>query len=621
MRLYIMGNQFGISDTQLRRAYPGFKTPELTQTLAKFAKDVPGSLNELAAALDDHRPTAITEKDWFNNKAPECSDLAQNLLMWLVPLRGEEASQIDFKEQAKQWAEHTRDMSPKERVSQFLENASEQHFRLFLGFFLALGFDDAWPAIEKRFLKRAANNPDDYLVLEISAYLRCRKTAAADFWKKLTDQAEKKFLVRTKEIIPQRNGSPLIVQDETLDAPIDRWLAGKDELKWVDQLAMSRIDQPWAYHSMGVEPPAAYLPNAESNLVTLLQGTLRATSPEQRQSLLRIASGHAEILNSIIGRSDREMLAPRPFPTDSKAEPLTKPLHELLKGYASSNDIEKSNAVSAARIVWTLWGPHSAQTTIHTSEQFNDWRDPYISDPEIVVGAASEILELSKPFPIQEFPADAANKLSIRFATGNAEELRTQMAQLRWDEKLMLDEQGRKDRDFAAHVWPIMLNWVSWDGAGKVPDTFTEVWKQHCAGKDLSNTSVDALVKWLIDEARSNRYWTIEANSQVYDPGLNVQIKPSVVLKNLEGEIETADGPQRTPSKHPKLWINVSGIKNGSIEEFELVDGTLRKLADSPGTGVIGKISSDIPTNFQGEIWVRDVELELRFLPKVIQSK
>lgn len=540
--------ELGIPEAKFREAHPGAQLDKLpAAVLASLRRHIDG-IDAWSGCFGDERETHIVENDLFgggsskNAKKKTCEQAASVIVASLIPARlladsgDDEAKNRElFAKSATAWQNRLRGKPADERMETWFKEADDGQRRLFLALAIQMSHSPAYPLLEAAFVERA-KSADAFLYLELSAYFRRRRAKG----KKLYGQLEP---VLRKQ--PFKDGPPdeqefffemwkLLTDYDTLDAAIADWQAGRLELSNLAELVERSIDQPWAYHSMGVEPVSVFRPTVEQNLKTLVASAVREQDLNRRVVLLGLASKSAHLLKVVTARSDD--IEKRPAPRSDAAEwrqPVQQ-LRELFKDdrLGFHETWLTTPGEMAAGIVWELWQPEEQQYDAKDETWLRDWRRDALllvrTARSLKIPAAEHFLTQPDGVQLEAYPEQQAAAIAAKFRDGNAAAWRKQLAALPWNEQLMLLAEMKRDPKLAFRMWPRLVEFIDWTGATKdEPASFVDVWRDKLAGKKLEEATWQALQDWIVAEARAGRYWMIAGETSPVRPGISLYILPT----------------------------------------------------------------------------------------------
>lgn len=610
----------GVSEERLKTAVPGFNWPKLPEALQPLMSGNANALEQLIPMLYDSRPTKSSGEDILGNKDDQTrltvSDLAMTLTVCLIPLRG--LPEVDDEKKLpgllvpyiRAWAVKSAAMSPSEKLPVWFEGASDMQRRVALAFFLFTDHAPAWTVIEKSLLQRAeAKEEHDFVVLEAAALVRHRRNKASDFIRQLAVLKPGLLTGLYAPLFAAKDGRSMLMEPFTPAQRVQQYLhetlSGKDLESWV----IRGIDQPWAYHGVGIEPVSMHVPHVDRCLVAVVEGASSTNDLSKRLGLLNLAEGLAETRNDIIRHARKDEITSTPGPRDVSQASLVAALKALLTDKREAYDLGRlvSPAFLASQCVWSRWGTNTRNldTVFHGVEP--DWRGRAESFPrdhaQLAIEAAIELLDTAEPMRPEPYPKERAQQLSTSFRSGSSEDWRQRMQALRWDERLLLCEQATQDEAFAQSLWPHMLRWMDLRKAEKLPESFQQIWREVCQTHSLDVKSFTALQTWIMQEASAGRLWAIVAESSPASPGLTLRLCPQTAEK---------------PATETQLRISLDGTRVFSLrEEYQLNNGKWKRIKlpytdnDPELTEVLSKLTENMPLNYEKKAAVRILRLVL----------
>jgi hypothetical protein len=555
--LLALGIEIGIPERAFREALPQNGLDSLPLKVLATLRQGPQGISAWLACLKDQRPTRITKDDLFsrepsrNAKKMTVAQAALTPLQAMVPrnfgpngARDVEQVVSEVSKRAPLWETRCRSLSPNERMREWFRRPDRGRALMFLAVVIEMRHAPAYPLLEARFLSRA-NNPDPFLLLEVCAYIRHRRKDAADFESRIAKVLRESPLPsREKEMTDFCLSLwPKLVKNTSLEGDIQDCLAGRIDFRTLYELAERSVDQPWAYHSMSIEPVAVGRPIAAANLRSLVAAADGQHEIEKLVPLLMLAEETALTLKQIIRRADK--LARRPLGRSDSPEwePIVGQLKKLLDDNRPSlgQRTPTTPGQQAAKLVWQLWGPNTDEMAIIFHGAARDWRGDDIdfaweSTRWLMVEAAKEFLAHPDGVRAQALPADGA-ALSRRFTSGKAADWRRELATLRWDQRLLVQVEARRDPQFALRLWPRMIELVDYQVAdSRQAAAFAPLWRDKLTGHNLDATTWAALRDFVVSEARADRWWVIFGETSPCRPGITLSLFP---------------GRPKKPSDHP----------------------------------------------------------------------
>lgn len=588
--------EMGIPEDRFRETHPGARLDTLPAPVLSTLRQETRGIPAWIGCFDDERTTGILENDLFgrgsskNAKKMTCGDAAAVIVTSLLPasaLREQAQDKPPSKELlakvASQWEAHVRAITPAERMKTWFDGANDHQRRLFLAITIQMRHAPAYPLLEANFLERA-KAADAFLYLELSAYFRHRRSGGNKLFDKLEPELRKQ---------PRNRGSSddrefyfsmwkLLTDYDTLESAVNDWLAGRLELTKLDELLVRSIDQPWAYHSMGIEPASVFRPTMEQNLKTLVAAAARENDPKNRLALLAMGSSAANTLTSILGHTDSLDKLPAPRSDAAEWQSMVKQLRDVFHDKRVSFDGRSltSPADKAAGIIWELWEPEEQEYDAARELYLDDWRlqsfTKYDSScRSLLVSSAEDFLSQPEGVKLQTYPEQEGAALVNQFIDGDAAAWRKKLEPLRWNQRLLMQAEATKDQKFAARLWPRLIEFVDWTGATPgQPASFAALWRDKMVGHKLDDTTWRALQDWLVSEARAGRYWSIVGESYPVWPGISLYVLPTSSRADeadahpiLDGYINFGIG---FSAKGESFRIAADGLQEFVLERDEL---------------------------------------------------
>lgn len=536
--------EMGIPEERFRETHPGAPFDKLpAPVLAALRQHVAG-INAWSGCFGDKRQTQIVENDLFGGgsskdaKKRTCEQIASLIVANLLPAKslaglGEDDVK-NYKSIAKaaaEWEERLRGKPGDERMKAWFDDANEVQHRLFLALAIQTTHTPAYRLLEADFVKRA-KAADVYLYLELSAYFRHRRAAGQKLYEQIVPVLQKQ---------PFQNGPPdeqqfffdmwkLLTDYDTLEAAIADWQGGRLKLEELAELLNGSIDQPWAYHSMGLEPVSVFRPTMEQNLKALVARAAREQDLTKRMALLELSLNATRLLNTVIGRSDTVERRPAPRSDADEWRPMVQQLRELFKDEQVIFEGESLTTPGerAAGIVWELWKPEEQHYDAKTETYSRDWRTDTLHSlartaRSLKIPAAEYFLTQPDGVQLDTYPEQKAAAVAAKFVDGDAAAWRKQLSSLPWNERLMLMAEAKRDKKLAFRMWQRLVEFVDWTGeTPNKPDSFADVWRDKLAGQKLSAATWQALQDWIVAEARVRRYWTLVGETSPVRPGISL---------------------------------------------------------------------------------------------------
>lgn len=586
--------ELGISEDQFRQTHPGARLDEFPAIVLATLRLHAGGISSWIDCLKDERATGISENDLFgggsseNAKKRTCGDAAAVIVDCLLPasaandpadnaLKGRER----LATAASKWEESVRDMAPAERMTRWFEAADTNQRRMFLAIAIQTHHAPAYPLLDADFLKRA-KTVDDFYYLELSAYVRHRRASAKQLVEQVVAELRKND---SKEIDSDEREFffsmwKLLSDYDTMELAVEDWIAGRMPLNQLGELLERSVDQPWAYHSMAIEPISVSRPTMERNLKTLIAAAAREQDVVRRITLLSLGSSAAMILTEINSRVTPVELSPPPQSDSSEWQPAVSQLRELFrdKRQGFDGDTLESPAERAADIVWELWGPNGRTYDGKVAASFSDWR-PLAANRfdgscrSLIVAAATDFLDRPAIVQPQPYPEQQATELAKDFAEGDAAAWRKKLERLSWDQRLLLQAKASNDSKFAHSMWPRLIEFVDWNAASQgEPASFATLWRENLADRKLDASTWRSLQDWLVSEAKEDRYWTIVGESYPIRPGITLNIllsskrsdqqNPQPILENC-----LESGGLSPSARRESFQIGADGLDEIEIED------------------------------------------------------
>lgn len=544
--LLALSLEMGIPEAKFRETHPGAQLDKLPDTVFDALHHYIDGVEAWSGCFGDKRETGIVENDLFgggssqNAKKITCEQAASIIVGSMLPAKilaepgqDEAENRKRLAKAAAEWASRLRGKSADERMKAWFEEADDNQRRMFLALAIQMAYAPAYPLLEGEFVNRA-KSADAFLYLELSAYFRHRRALG----KKLLEQLQPVLCKQPFKDGPAEEQEfffgvwKLLTDYDTLDAGIADWQAGRLEPSRLRELLERSIDQPWAYHSMGIESVSVFRPVMEQNLKTLIAAAAREPDLNKRVALLDLAASAARLLKTVLARIDRVEQLPAPRSDAAGWLQSVQHLRELFKDDRVSFDGSSLSTPGqlAADIVWELWKPEDQEHDSKKTTLLSDWRmDSFHrlvrTARSLKIPAAEYVLTQPDGVKLETYPEQKAASIAANFVDGSAGSWRKRLDALPWNERLMLLAEAKRDKKFAFRLWPRLVEFVDWTGpAINQPASFAEVWRDKIAGKKLDDATWEALQAWIVAEALAGRYWTIVGESSPVRPGISVFI-------------------------------------------------------------------------------------------------
>lgn len=541
--------EIGVPEERFRETHPGAQLDKLPAPVLPALRQHVASINAWSGCFGDKRETQIVENDLFGGgsskdaKKKTCEQVASLIVANLLPakrLAGMGKDETENYElmakEAAEWEKLLRGKPADERMKAWFDGTNDLQRRHFLALVIEMAHKPAYRLLEADFAKRA-KAADVYLYLELSAYFRHRRAAGQKLYQQLVPVLRKQ---------PFESGPPaeqqfffdmwkLLTDYDTLEAAIADCQAGRLKLDELAELLNRSIDQPWAYHSMGLEPVSVFRPTMEQNLKALVAAAAREQDLTKRMALLELGLNATRLLNTVIGRTDEVERRPAPRSDSAEWRPMVEQLRELFKDDRVMFEGESLTTPGerAAGIVWELWKPEEQQYDAKTKTYSRDWRTDTLHSlartaRSLKIPAAEYFLTQPDGVEQETYPEQKAAAVAAKFVDGDAAAWRKQLANLPWSERLMLMAEAKRDKKLAFRMWKRLVEFVDWTGAApNKPNSFAEVWRNMLAGEKLSAATWQALQDWIVAEARAGRYWTIVGETSPVRPGISLFVLPT----------------------------------------------------------------------------------------------
>jgi hypothetical protein len=547
--LFAISREMGVPEAKFRQAQPGNEIDRLPPAVLTALHNPFDDITTWTGCFGDQRETQIAENDLFGGGSSEkaknktCADAAMIIVLNLVPAKlfdkpGKDAAEnrARLTKAATQWSERVRGKSASERMQAWLAEADTQQRLIFLAVTIQMAHEQAYPLLEANFLARA-KTPDNFLYLELGAYFRHRRAAAKKFYEQIEPVLRKHPVQdgRAEDQAGFLDMWKLLTNYDKLDAAITAWQAGQIDLRYLNYLLQVSIDQPWAYHSMGIESTSVFRPTMEQNLRALVAAAAKEPNLPRRIELLQLGKEAAKLLTTIIHRTHKLEQGPPPRSNAPQWQAMVDQLREMFKDarlWFDGISLARPREL-AADIVWEIWEPADEEYDAKNDRYLRDWRketfDSWRQAAHTLKIPAAEYL-LSHPEGVKpvDYPEDRGAALVAKFAEGDAVAWRKLLASLPWEERLMLLKEETYDKKLPIHIWPRLIQFVDWTGADKSkPDSFGKLWQEKLAGKTLDQQSWQAINEWLVSEARAQRYWSIVGESSPARPGISLYVLSS----------------------------------------------------------------------------------------------
>lgn len=531
----------GVPEERLRDAVPGYTWPEPPDALVPLLTGDPAAIEHLVPLLKDKRESAVHELDMLGKPQKDSrlsvASLADSLLIWLVPL-GALPADVDEKdipriveEATRAWSRKAITLKPEERLPAWFEAAADEQRRMALAFFIMTAHQPAWPLIENSLLKRAkAGEEVGYVILEAAAYARHRKHEAAAFLEKLASMLGPEKMAEFGPLFAAKNGRYMLVEPFTAAQRVQQFLDGKLTRDDLSEWVIRGLDQPWAYHSVGIEPASVHLPHVDKCLTALLEGAAVTQDLWKRLDLLQMAEGLCDTRNDICRHARKDELRPLPVPTDASQSSLVKAIRTLLAD--EREGFENEQLVSVAGVtgqcVWSRWGTNTRHLDTVFHDVPADWRgraEAFPHElPSLAAEAAVDMLDDTQPMQPEGFPEQEARGLAESLLHVSITDWPQRLQALNWRQQLLFCEQAGRDEVTAKSVWLRMLRWHQLKDAERLPASFRQLWKEKCEAQILGKASFDALRDWMMAEAAQSHRWAMVAEGSPCSSGLTLHL-------------------------------------------------------------------------------------------------
>jgi hypothetical protein len=604
--LVALAAELGIEEQAFSNSWPGLKLDMLPANVTGALQKGADGIDDWLQCLRDQRPTRIVSTDPFtgrpakNGEKLTCANAARIVLARLIPSnRFEKRPQDDVESigalipVAEAWRKQLQGVAPQERLEKWFAEAGEHQRRMLLVVALQTRFDRAFPLLEQDFLSRA-NKQDDFLYLDVSAYVRQRRSATVEFvgrlntkWRERPPEDEHRaFFTQLWATLGEYDSLAPAVQD---------WRDGRISAEKLAALLERSIDQPWAYHSVAIEPIFMHGPVVEANLKTLVAAARQEEQLEKRMILLTMGVYESQRLIEVIHRTNAAERLPRLRSDSPAVRTMVEDLRSLLNDDRLASDDSSlaecpiaTPGSKAAQIVWYLWGPNTSEIDVIFNGESRDWRgdkiDLYGSTCRtLLVPAALDFLQHPGPEPAQSFPTAEAAAVLQQFVAGSAADWRRQLEALRWDQRLMFQLQARNDAEFAARLAPRMLEFVDAHSAGleALPASFERLWKDSLVGQKLDEPSWAALRNWVAAEARSNRWWCVYAEAVPCRPGISLYVSPAHLRQRQSEAFPTVQATATALDFLP-LEVEKFRIEADRLERVPIKDNPFKESLAEP---------------------------------------
>lgn len=532
----------GVPEERLRDAVPGYAWPEPPDALVPLLSGDPAAIEQLVPLLKDQRESAVHELDMLGRPQDDSrlsvASLADSLLFWLVPL-GALPADVDEKdipriveEATRAWSRKAITLKPEERLPAWFEAAADEQRRMALAFFIMTAHQPAWPLIENSLLKRAkAGEEVGYIILEAAAYVRHRRQEAAPFLEKLTAVLDSATMEEEYgPFFAAKEGRFMLVEPFSAAERVQQFLDGKLTRDDLSEWVIRGLDQPWAYHSVGIEPASVHLPHVDNCLTALLDGAAGTQDLWKKLDLLQMAEGLCDTRNDICRHARKDELRPLPAPTDPSQCNLVKALRTLLADEREGFENEQLVSVAgvAGQCVWSRWGTNTRHLDTVFHDVPADWRgraeDFPRELPSLAAEAAVDMLDDTQPMQPEAFPEQEARGLAETLLHVSMTDWPQRLQALTWRQKLLFCEQAGRDEVTAKSVWPRMLRWYQLKDVERLPASFRQLWKEKCEAQILGKASFDALREWMLAEAAQSHRWAMVVEGSPCSPGLTLHL-------------------------------------------------------------------------------------------------
>lgn len=366
--------------------------------------------------------------------------------------------------------------------------------------------------------------------METAAYVRHRRHEAAAFLEKLTLVVGPEMMEEYGPLFAAKDGHFMLVEPFTAAERVQQFLDGKLTLDDLSEWIVRGLDQPWAYHSLGIEPASVHLPHVERCLAALFEGAAGTQDVWKRLDLLQMAEGLCDTRNDICRHARKDELRPLPAPTDASQSSLVKVLRTLLadqrEGYENGQLL--SVAGITGQCVWSRWGTNTRHLDTVFHDVPADWRgraeDFPRELPSLAAEAALDMLDDTHLMQPEAFPEREARSLAESLLHGSITDWPQRLQALTWRQKLLFCEQAGRDEVTAKSVWPRMLRWHQLKDTERLPASFQQIWKEQCEAQMLGKSSFDALREWMMAEAAQSHRWAMVVDGSPCSPGLTLHL-------------------------------------------------------------------------------------------------
>lgn len=531
--------QFGIPTEAVQHATLGFEYESLPRNVFDTLKQGSLGIEAWVGCLHDQRETRIVRRPFFGESSPiTVAQAALAVLAVLVPLESADEDEIQDEAEAterlirraRQWQQEAELLQPNERMTAWFKQANDLQRRRLLVMAIIAKHGPAYPLLEADFLARA-DNPDDFLLLDVSAYIRHRRTAAEEFRSRIARKLRPKVDEQKRFFLEVWQ---LLTRYDTIAPAIDDWVAGRIEFDKLVDLVERSVDMAWAYHSMPIEPVFVHRPIMEANLRDLIGAAHSHSQLEIRWPLLNLAESAASVLSDIILHTSELERTAAP---DYQGAEWAKSIEQLRALMADRRSIPigsqlHSPCTLAARIVLEFWGPSGGRLDPNAGEVESDWRERESglydrSCDSLLLEAAAEALSRPEPTDPLPFPEQRAVELAGHFVEGDAAAFRRRLELLSWQDRLLVHAHAKRNRGFAERMWPLLLQFVDYRGGSselKLPDSFVTLWTEQLAGEELAIDTWKAMQNWMASEEREGRAWHVVGQSFPCRPGITLHV-------------------------------------------------------------------------------------------------
>jgi hypothetical protein len=198
-----------------------------------------------------------------------------------------------------------------------------------------------------------------------------------------------------------------------------------------------------------------------------------------------------------------------------------------------------------------------------------------MNNDDILCAMASEIVQTRSILIPEVYPATDAKELVARLKSESAKQWRMQISAFSWRQKLMVIQEARREKGFAARLEPCILEWIEWksirENDGKSAN-FSAIWNTLAEQCRLTREGLDTIRDWLLLESKNDRYWSVAIISRPVDPGLGILLSAN---ENSVGETEEVADTMVDFSQRMRIKTYKNSYGRGSFVQGHVLEGEL----------------------------------------------